>query len=167
MAFTQEPFPDELSQRTLAEYGAGAPMRHHSVIREWVERIFSRGGLEGLLELNTTVERVEKVGGEWVLTLRKESGGRNYWWREEFDAVVVSTGHYHVPWFPDIPGLFEYEEKFPGSIVHSKHFRTASQFKDKVRCVRRWSGFICAVLTILGPACRCCGRLRFIPRGCS
>ncbi|KAI1391001.1 FAD/NAD(P)-binding domain-containing protein [Hypoxylon trugodes] len=131
MSYTQEPFPNKLSPRTLAEHGPGAPFRHHTVIREWIEGIFSRGGHEKLLELNTTVERAEKIGSEWVLTLRKESSGRNYWWRETFDALVVATGHYNVPWFPNIPGLLEYDEKFPGRIQHSKHFRNSSKFKGK------------------------------------
>ncbi|KAI1776321.1 FAD/NAD(P)-binding domain-containing protein [Hypoxylon cercidicola] len=131
MSYTQEPFPAKLSARTLAEYGPGAPFRHHSTIREWVEAIFSRGGHEKLVELSTTVEKAEKVGGEWVLTLRKEALGRNYWWRETFDALVVATGHYNVPWFPDVPGLVEYDRKFPGNILHSKHFRNASPFKGK------------------------------------
>ncbi|KAI0381815.1 FAD/NAD(P)-binding domain-containing protein [Hypomontagnella monticulosa] len=131
MSYTQEPFPGTLSARTLAEHGPGAPFRHHAVIREWIEGIFARGGHEKLVELNTTVERAEKVGGEWVLTLRKEAGGRNYWWRETFDALVVATGHYNVPWFPSIPGLVEYDRKFPGRIQHSKHFRTAARYKGK------------------------------------
>jgi cation diffusion facilitator CzcD-associated flavoprotein CzcO len=108
MSFTQEPFPDKLSERTLAEYGPGAPFRHHTTIRDWVEGIFARGGHEKLVELSTTVEKVEKIAGEWVVTLRKEQGGRNYWWREKFDAVVVATGHYNVPWFPELPGLGEH-----------------------------------------------------------
>ncbi|KAI0119416.1 FAD/NAD(P)-binding domain-containing protein [Daldinia grandis] len=131
MSYTQEPFPNKLSPRTLAEYGPGAPFRHHTVIREWIEGIFSRGGHEKLVELNTTVERAEKVGNEWVLTLRKESSGRNYWWRETFDALVVATGHYNVPWFPNVPGLVEYDQKFTGRIQHSKHFRSGSKFKGK------------------------------------
>lgn len=133
MSYTQEPFPDTLSARTLADYGPGAPFRHHSTIREWVETIFSRGGHEKLVELSTTVEKAEKVGGEWVLMLRKEALGRNYWWRETFDALVVATGHYNVPWFPSVPGLLDYDGKFPGRILHSKHFRNASPFKGKVR----------------------------------
>lgn len=131
MSYTQEPFPNKLSKRTLAEYGPGAPFRHHETIREWVEGLFSRGGHEKLLELSTTVERAEKVGAEWVLTLRKEARGRNYWWQERFDAIVVATGHYNVPWFPQIEGLVEYDKKFPGVIVHSKHFRDAAKYKNK------------------------------------
>ena len=132
MSYTQEPFPDALSEHTLREYGQGAPFRHHAAIRQWVEDIFLRGGHEKLLELSTTVERAEKIDGEWVLTLRKETPSKNLWWQERFDALVVSTGHYNVPWLPDIPGLAEYDRRFPGRIVHSKHFRGPAAFKNKV-----------------------------------
>ncbi|KAI1841006.1 hypothetical protein JX266_012787 [Neoarthrinium moseri] len=131
MSFSKEPFPDTLSEHTLSEYGRGAPFRHHTTIRDWVEGIFGRNGYDKLVGLNTTVERAEKIGGEWVLTLRKEKQGRNYWWREHFDGLVVATGHYNVPWFPQIDGLLDWDTKFPGSIVHSKHFRGPERFKGK------------------------------------
>ncbi|KAK7697083.1 hypothetical protein SLS64_013934 [Diaporthe eres] len=131
MSFTQEPFPDQLSERTLRQYGPGAPFRHRETIRGWVESIFVKNGNEKFLELGTTVEKAIKEGDEWVLTLRKEGPGKDYWWREWFDALVVATGHYNIPWFPEIPGLAEYDERFPGRIIHSKHFRGADKFGGK------------------------------------
>lgn len=132
MSYTQEPFPDTLSPRTVEKYGPGAPFRHRETIREWVEGIFTRNGNDKLLELNTTVERAVKIDGEWALTLRKETPGKDYWWEERFDALVVASGHYNVPWLPDIPGLVEYDARFPGRIVHSKHFRGPEQYRGKV-----------------------------------
>ncbi|KAI5917192.1 hypothetical protein F4810DRAFT_716694 [Camillea tinctor] len=131
MSYTQEPFQDTLSEYTLTNYGPGAPFRHHEQIRDWVESIFTHGGHEKLLELGTTVELAEKKGNEWVLTLRKERLGKNYWWQEKFEGLVVSTGHYNVPWFPNTPGLIEYDDQFPGRILHSKHFRGAEKFRGK------------------------------------
>lgn len=132
MSFSSYPFPSTLSRRTLDEYGPRAPFRHHSTIRDWVEGIFKSNGHENLLELNTTVEHAVKEGGEWALTLRKEVNGRNYWWREKFDALVVATGHYNVPWFPEVEGLLDWDRKFPDSIVHSKNFRSSKKFAGKV-----------------------------------
>lgn len=138
MSYTQEPFPDTLSERVLKKYGPDAPFRHREVVRQWIEGIFLRGGYHDkkVLELNTTVERAEKKDGEWILTLRKETqGGSDYWWQERFDALVVATGHYNVPWFPEVPGLLEYDARFPGRIVHSKHFRNGNKYKGKVSFV--------------------------------
>ena len=134
MCFTQEPLPEILSKQTLARYGPGAPFRHRSVVRDWVEKIFTRGGHDKLVEFNTTVEKAEKQDDKWILTLRKESPGQktDYWWQESFDAVVVASGHYNIPYIPNIPGLAEYEDRYPGTIRHSKHFGLASAYQDKV-----------------------------------
>ncbi|USW53485.1 Putative flavin monooxygenase, FAD/NAD(P)-binding domain superfamily [Septoria linicola] len=130
MSFSQHPFPDKLSERSIAEYGnTNVPFRHHTTIREWIESIFAPH--QKLLELETTVERAEKLRGEWFLTLRKELAGRNYWWQETFDAVIVASGHYNVPWCPNIPGLLEFDKNYPGKIVHSKHFRNPAKYAGK------------------------------------
>ncbi|KAL7627336.1 hypothetical protein AAE478_001528 [Parahypoxylon ruwenzoriense] len=133
MCFTHEPLPDTLSERTLQLYGPGAPFRHREVVRDWVEQIFIRGDHEKLISFNTTVERAEKRGDSWTLTLRKEilDEEKDYWWQEDFDAVIVATGHYNIPYIPNIPGLAEYNEKFPGSIIHSKNYRGTDIFEGK------------------------------------
>ncbi|KAI8245919.1 Thiol-specific monooxygenase [Colletotrichum sp. SAR 10_96] len=133
MAFTQEPIPKVLSERTIAQYGPGAPFRHRELIREWIEAIFTRGGHDKLVEFSTTVELAEKKGDEWVLTLRKVVPGKSkdYWWQETFDAIVVGSGHFYLPYIPEIPGLVKYDEKFPGRVEHSKHFRNLEEFRGK------------------------------------
>lgn len=132
MAYTRYPFPASTNEGLTQKYGAGSPFRERELIREWVEDIFVRNNQDKLLELGTTVERAEKKGEKWVLTLRKEGPGKNHWWTEEFDALVVASGHYSIPWFPEIPGLLEYDRKFPGRVVHSKHFRGAGKYEGKV-----------------------------------
>ncbi|KAK1517027.1 thiol-specific monooxygenase [Colletotrichum costaricense] len=131
MSFTTEPFPETLTERIREKYGDDAPFRGREQIREWVENIFVRNGHQELLELSTTVELAAKEGDEWVLTLRKEHPGKDYWWQERFDALIVATGHYNVPWLPSIEGITEYDERFPGRIVHSKHFRNSDKYKGK------------------------------------
>ena len=136
MSFTQEPLPETLSQRTLSRYGQGAPFRHREVIRRWVEDIFVRNGSHKQIVYNTTVEQARKDNQNWVLTLRKgdETSKQDDWWQEEFDAVVVASGHYSIPYIPDIPGLVEWDQRYPGSVQHSKHYRFAQDYAGKVRC---------------------------------
>ncbi|KAF2095767.1 thiol-specific monooxygenase [Rhizodiscina lignyota] len=131
MSYLNYPFPEDISQDIREKYGPEAPFRDREVIRQWVEDIFVRNGLEELLELNTTVEHAEKKNGEWILTLRKDGPGKNQWWQESFDALVVASGHYNIPWIPQIPGLLEYDAKFQGRVTHSKHFRDAKKFRGK------------------------------------
>lgn len=134
MCFSNEPIPRVLSKRTQEKFGPDAPFRHREIMRQWVDGVFQRGGHAKLVEFNTSVELVEKIGTEWVLTLRKYSPetSSNSWWHEKFDAVVVATGHYYIPFFPKIPGLAEYSEKFPGRIQHSKNYQNHEEYRDKV-----------------------------------
>lgn len=46
---------------------------------------------------------------------------------EEFDFVVVATGHFSTPNTPYFPGL----ERFPGRVLHAHDFRDALEFKGK------------------------------------
>ena len=132
MSFTDAPFPDVISQRILDYYGRVDHFRDRETIRKWIASIFERPGNRELLQLGTTVERAEKKAGEWVLTLRTEKPDGNHWWQERFDALVVASGHYNLPWFPNLPGLIEYDRRFPGRVIHAKHFRGGEKFKDKV-----------------------------------
>lgn len=95
-----------------------------------------RRGYEDFISNNTSVERVEKIGTEWKVTLRKEGKEQDYWWVEWFDAVVVASGHFSVPYIPAIKGLEELEKSRPGSVLHSKHFRGRELYKDKVSSPR-------------------------------
>ncbi|KAH8680723.1 thiol-specific monooxygenase [Xylariales sp. PMI_506] len=134
MAFSQEPIPKVLSDETLARYGPDSPFRHREVMREWINAVLDRGDYDNLIEFGTTVERAEYTGNEWTLTLRTSLPGQeaNSWRQETFDAVVVATGHYNVPYIPKIPGMVNYDKKYPGRIWHSKHYRTADPFVGKV-----------------------------------
>jgi cation diffusion facilitator CzcD-associated flavoprotein CzcO len=133
MEYSQEPFPDERSARSVAIHGANTPFRHWDVVRRYVQGLVERNGYQDLVSYNTTVERVEKVGAEWKVTLRKEGQHGDYWWVEWFDAVVVASGHYWVPYIPAIEGLEAFEKSRPGAVLHSKHFRGRDQFRGKVR----------------------------------
>ena len=134
MCFSNESIPEVLSERTLAKCGQNAPFRHREIMQTWVQGVFKGCGFQDLIECDTSVERIEKRDAEWVLTLRKATPGleTDTWWQENFDAVVVATGHYNVPYVPQISGLAEFDDKHPGIIQHSKHYQTAELYRDKV-----------------------------------
>jgi len=52
---------------------------------------------------------------------------------QEFDAVVVASGHYHACKVPQIPGLDVFKKAWPSRIQHSKSYRTAESYRDQVR----------------------------------
>ena len=132
MEFSQEPFPTEKSAWSTAIHGPDTPFRSWQLVQRYIQGLVERNGYEDLISYNTTVERVEKIGSEWKVTLRKEGNSSDYWWVEWFDAVVVASGHYSVPYIPAIDGLEQFEKSRPGSVIHSKHFRGRDYFRGKV-----------------------------------
>lgn len=88
-----------------------------------------------MISYNTTVELVykNKDEGKWVVTLRQplQDGREDYWWTETFDAIVVATGHYTVPYIPETPGLAEFSSHFQGSVEHSKAWRGPEKYRGK------------------------------------
>ncbi|KAJ5594205.1 uncharacterized protein N7459_000413 [Penicillium hispanicum] len=137
MSYSQEPIPAIRSQWSIDRHGPDTPFRHHAVIRQYIEDLFTKKGHHGLVQYHTTVERAVKPPGsqKWELTLRRRErhGGipSDYWWTEQFDAVVVASGHYAVPYIPAIPGLKEFAARHPGSVAHTKHYRGPEKYRGK------------------------------------
>ena len=52
---------------------------------------------------------------------------------DRYDAVIVATGHYNVPYIPDIKGMSAWNQQYPGLISHSKYYRSSDMFQKKVR----------------------------------
>ncbi|PLB45803.1 putative dimethylaniline monooxygenase [Aspergillus steynii IBT 23096] len=134
MAFTHTAFPPVNSALSIKQFGHNNPSRPFRVVAGYLEDLFRE--YLPLVSFNTTVERVEKQGSKWTLTLRKSDQlyrgvPRDYWWQEHFDAVVVASGHYNVPLIPDIPGLDAAYQAHPGNFEHSKAFRSQNDYVEK------------------------------------
>lgn len=150
MCFTgggEEVIPARRSEWSVAMHGPDTPFRHWTVMREYVSGLFGRNGYGSLVDCGVSVERAVKEGEEWVLTVRRQeeedddekkaggAGGEDVWSEERFDAVVVASGHFNVPWIPAIEGLEEFERARTGSVLHSKMFRGRDAFRGKVSSV--------------------------------
>ncbi|KIJ50190.1 hypothetical protein M422DRAFT_160070, partial [Sphaerobolus stellatus SS14] len=94
------------------------------------------------ISYNTRVELAEQRFNEdgsrqgWTLTLKNvvptsENISKVTWTKESYDAVVVATGRYNAPNVPDIEGLKEWAERYPGSISHSRQYRHPQPFTNK------------------------------------
>ncbi|PVH95770.1 putative dimethylaniline monooxygenase [Periconia macrospinosa] len=118
---------------------AYGPFVPHWIPKQYVQDYFSSHGADGFLALNTSVEDVSRISAagatkdRWRLTLRRYDpvAKLDLWWREEFDAVVIANGHYSVPFIPEVKGLSEYMEKYPGRVTHSKFYRSTTNFIKK------------------------------------
>ncbi|KAL3482349.1 hypothetical protein BJX99DRAFT_216872 [Aspergillus californicus] len=132
MAFTHKPLPDVNSPISTERYGAGNPTRpYHAVARYLLDLVEKY--CEGVT-FNTTVISVQKTdAGKWILTLRQSNidgdATSDSWWQEEFDAVIVSTGQYNVPFIPKIQGLNEVVHH--EALEHVNAFRSPDQYAGK------------------------------------
>ncbi|KAK6204758.1 flavin-containing monooxygenase [Scheffersomyces amazonensis] len=98
------------------------------------ENFIEKERLYDYIRLNSTVENVTKTeDGKWSITVREKDSEKNTekWYTEKFDAVVISNGHYTVPNFPHIPGLAEYNNNFPGRLIHTKSYRSEEEFRNQ------------------------------------
>lgn len=65
------------------------------------------------------------VDGKFMVTAEDLIAKKTY--AEEFDHVIVATGHFSVPNMPYFPGF----DTFNGRLLHAHDFRDALEFKDK------------------------------------
>ncbi|KAL5113426.1 hypothetical protein ACEQ8H_008694 [Pleosporales sp. CAS-2024a] len=133
MSYSQESIPKTASPLSISKHGLDTPFRHHSTVRRFVEALVHRNDYDKLVSYNTTVELAEKVGNEWRLVLRRpaKTNEKDDWWEERFDAVVVASGHFNVPYIPYIQGLADLERAHPGTVKHSKMFRGRDAYRGK------------------------------------
>ncbi|ODQ82873.1 hypothetical protein BABINDRAFT_30557 [Babjeviella inositovora NRRL Y-12698] len=96
-----------------------------------IEQFVETEGLNEYIRTHTRVENIQRKNGKWKVTARRSGIESEEWYTEEFDAVVVSNGHYTVPSIPFIPGLAEFNDAHPGVLIHSKSYRSTALFKDK------------------------------------
>ncbi|KAJ7066441.1 FAD/NAD(P)-binding domain-containing protein [Mycena amicta] len=115
-------------------------------LQRYLRSVYSFYGLNAnddnpQISYNTRVELVEKrfdsEGKEhgWKLSLKKleplgPSASKEQWWTEDFDAVVVATGIFNGPNIPKIPGLVDWQKKYPDSILHSREYRRPERFAN-------------------------------------
>lgn len=88
------------------------------------------------IRLDSEVADIRRTadGLKWKVSVKQSAldSSAVEWYTELFDAVIISTGHYSVPYIPNIKGLTNWNKKIKSSIFHSKSFRDPKIFKDKV-----------------------------------
>lgn len=69
-------------------------------------------------------------GSGWTVATVQEGGTHERVVRE-YDAVVVASGHYSVPYVPAIEGIAAWSSSYDGSVTHSKAYRAPDVFAGK------------------------------------
>lgn len=109
------------------------PFVKHPQVLEYIDFFANAFDLKKYVRYNTCVEKVYKKGDKWYVTVCQidYENKTEKWYTETFDAVVVATGRFNVPFFPKVEGMIEFEKTHPNVIMHSKSFRNCDDFKNK------------------------------------
>lgn len=120
-------FDKRFPKDTISKHGKDSPFRHFTEINQYLHDLADLK----YVTFDTSVELIEKKNEQWRLVLRKFGHTQDYIYEEFFDNVVVASGHFDVPFVPEIPGLQQFSELDDTLVIHSKQFRSRDDFKDK------------------------------------
>ncbi|MFA5632766.1 MAG: NAD(P)/FAD-dependent oxidoreductase [Porticoccaceae bacterium] len=98
-----------------------------AVLHDYIMGRVEKSGVRDYIRFNTSVQWVSysEETGAFTVTVRDMKKDRFY--SEEYDYVVVATGHFSTPNVPYFEGL----EHFPGRVLHAHDFRDACEFEGK------------------------------------
>ncbi|MBW4655836.1 MAG: NAD(P)/FAD-dependent oxidoreductase [Kaiparowitsia implicata GSE-PSE-MK54-09C] len=120
LEFADYPF-DEHFQKPIPSF----PPRE--VLYDYITGRAKKSKLERYIQFSTVVKQVEYSDASQTFTVRVKDLAADQERSEEFDAVIVCTGHFSVPNVPKFAGI----EQFPGRVLHSHDFREAREFAGK------------------------------------
>ena len=114
MAFSDFPYPN-----TAPDFPSRAEVLQY--LNDYTDHF----GLRKYIAFNSTVERIEPGDeGHWLVASRAETGSTTV---QSFNAIVVASGLYQQPIYPQFPGI----ETFQGKILHSADYRAPEGFEGK------------------------------------
>lgn len=98
-----------------------------AVLFDYIEGRVKKARVRDWIRFNTAVRQVsfDESSGQFHVTVNDLPEAKQY--TEQFDHVIVATGHFSTPNVPEFDGF----DLFPGRILHAHDFRDAAEFKDK------------------------------------
>lgn len=117
MCFQDAPFPKDTPD-----------FPSHTHVMDYLRRLAQDENLLPWIRFSTLVKKAEFENDVWKVSVKNEKET----YTEEFDALVVATGHYAVPYVPDIPGLDALALNKKVQLLHSRDYRRPEEFKGKV-----------------------------------
>ncbi|MEU2597202.1 NAD(P)/FAD-dependent oxidoreductase [Streptomyces hirsutus] len=97
------------------------------VLWDYIAARLKKTNVRDFIRFQTVVRWTEYDAEREVFTLTVENLPTGETTTEEFDHVVVASGHFAFPNVPQFPGI----ETFPGHIAHAHDFRGAEDFKGQ------------------------------------
>lgn len=103
----------------------------HHILADYIQGAATANGINDFIRFNTRVTNVVKEGSQWRVETAKHLDSRSHAQVQQYDGLVIATGHYHACNIPDIPGLSEWKRRFTTRVWHSKRYRKPDQFKGQ------------------------------------
>ncbi|KAJ5146424.1 uncharacterized protein N7515_000988 [Penicillium bovifimosum] len=102
----------------------------HRTVKQYLEEYAE--DIKSFIQFETQVSEVTLQDDNlstWSVTTKNFRTGTDT--TDTYDAVVVASGHFTVPYIPSIPGIQAWDESYPGSISHAKFYDTPEPFRRK------------------------------------
>jgi trimethylamine monooxygenase len=98
-----------------------------AVLWDYIKGRVEKADVKKWVRFNTPVRMVTFDEATKKFTVTAHDRVKDVMYDEEFDNVIVASGHFSTPSVP----YFEGVESFGGRVMHSHDFRDALEFKDK------------------------------------
>ena len=98
-----------------------------AVLHDYIKGRVERSDVRKYMRFSTPVRWVSYSEATKKFTVMVKDLAKDEMQSEEFDYVVVASGHFSTPNVPHFEGM----DKFPGRVLHSHDFRDANEFAGK------------------------------------
>ena len=95
------------------------------VLHNYILGRAKKAGIKKYIRFNTSVINVIFDKKKFIVSSLDKKANTSS--KEQFDYVVIATGHFSVPYIPEYEGM----KSFPGRILHGHDFRDAEEFRNK------------------------------------
>jgi trimethylamine monooxygenase len=96
------------------------------VLQDYILGRVSKGNIKKKIKFNSRVINTVYRNDKFEISYQDKVNDKTL--SDTFDYLVVSTGHFSVPFIPEYEGM----SSFPGRIMHSHDFRDAEEFREKM-----------------------------------
>ena len=118
-------FADYSFEEHFGKQIASYPPR--AVLFDYIEGRVKKAGVRDWIRFCTTVRMVKYDPARQMFTVTVHDLRADTMYEEEFDHVIVASGHFSVPNVPEYPGF----DMFNGRVLHAHDFRDAREFSGK------------------------------------
>lgn len=118
-------FADYSFEEHFGKQIASYPPR--AVLFDYIEGRVNKAGVRDWVRFETVVRLVTWDGNTRKFTVTVQDLPNDRCYSEEFDNVIVASGHFSTPNVPEFPGF----DRFNGRILHAHDFRDAREFTGK------------------------------------